>query len=93
MDSNAQIDVNDPVFFLIIALVALVLLSPRLAPRFLLGFKNFISPLEVKKRLDTGPDITLLDVRTPTECTADPGHIEGATPAPLDYLNAARAPR
>ncbi len=45
-----------------------------------------ITPEEVKQRLDTGEDLTILDVRAPFEFSTDPFIIPGALPFPLEQL-------
>ncbi len=45
-----------------------------------------ITPLEVKKRLDQGPPLTLLDVRHPSQVAQDPFTFPGAILLPLDSL-------
>jgi rhodanese-related sulfurtransferase len=41
---------------------------------------------ETRRRLKSGEDILILDVRTPAEFTGELGHIKGAINLPLDQL-------
>ena len=45
-----------------------------------------ITPEEVKRKLDIGEDLTILDVRAPFEFSTDPFIIPGAMPFPLEQL-------
>lgn len=55
--------------------------------RFLRGLAIArITPEEVKQRLDTGENLTILDVRAPFEFATDPFIIPGAVPFPIEQL-------
>lgn len=91
MNPEHQIHVTDLEFWLILFAVVALLLLPRLLPRLLLGLGVYLSPQEVKSRLDAGDELVLLDVRTPSEYLGELGHIRGAELLPLSELSAATA--
>ena len=81
---EGQITMTDPIAIALLVAVALLLLLPRLLPRLLVGLRSFISPLELKRRLDAGEKLLVLDVRTPGEFHQ--AHIPGAVNIPLVKL-------
>ena len=83
MESETQITMSDPQAWLILLLIALAMLLPRLLNRLLLGFKAFLPPSEVKRRLESNSPLLLLDVRTAGEFLGELGHIRGAMNIPL----------
>ena len=93
MESTTQITMNDPLAWLILALVALAMLLPRMLNRLTLGLKSFLPPSEVKRRIDSGEPILLLDVRSVSEFLGELGHIRGAMNIPLNELRHAIADR
>ncbi|MBB4286716.1 rhodanese-like domain-containing protein [Roseospira goensis] len=58
----------------------------RLMPRLLASGVPFVSPKEVRARLDSGDDMLVLDVRSPREFAGRGGHVPGALNLPLDQL-------
>ena len=89
METEFQITMSDPEAWLILLLVALAILLPRLLSRLLLGFKSFLSPSEVKRLIESGEPILLVDVRTPAEFLGELGHIRGAMNIPLHEFRGA----
>jgi uncharacterized membrane protein YdjX (TVP38/TMEM64 family)/rhodanese-related sulfurtransferase len=73
-----------------LALLALAIFLPRLVRRFRNGTPQWISIDELKRRLDVGAAIAVVDVRGPEEFGGPLGHIPGARNVPLGDL--ARAP-
>jgi uncharacterized membrane protein YdjX (TVP38/TMEM64 family) len=71
---------------LALALLAVVAFLPRLIGR--LRQKPMLSIPELKRRLDTGNDILVLDVRGPSDFTGEQGHIATAINIPLEELPA-----
>jgi uncharacterized membrane protein YdjX (TVP38/TMEM64 family)/rhodanese-related sulfurtransferase len=71
---------------LALALLAVVAFLPRLLARLRRGAMLDID--ELKRRLDAGEDILLLDVRTPQDFIGEQGHIQAATNIPLEELAA-----
>ena len=67
-----------------LSLLAAVALLPRLVRR--LRAKPMLDVLDLKRELDAGEDVLLLDVRTAAEFTADLGHIAQARNVPLEEL-------
>lgn len=67
-----------------LALLALAAFLPRLAARWRIG--TMLSVGQLKKRLDDGGALLLLDVRTPADYTGEQGHIEGSSNIPLEEL-------
>ncbi|SDE69876.1 rhodanese-like domain-containing protein [Rhodospira trueperi] len=58
----------------------------RMMPRLMAGGVPFVAPVELRKRLDQGDDVLVLDVRTSREFSDRHGHIPGALNLPLDQL-------
>ncbi len=87
MSSDVQIDVGDPAFFGILAVVVLLLMIPRLAPRWIAGRGAAISPIDLRRRLDGREAIVIVDVRTPGEYYGEDGRIGRSVLLPLDRLN------
>jgi uncharacterized membrane protein YdjX (TVP38/TMEM64 family)/rhodanese-related sulfurtransferase len=73
-----------------LALLALVIFLPRLVRRLRSGAAGWISTAELKRRLDAGAALTVLDVRGPDEFAGPLGHVPGAHNLPLGEL--ARTP-
>jgi rhodanese-related sulfurtransferase len=73
-----------------LALLALVILLPRLVRRLRNAPWGWISTHELKRRLDVGAPITVVDVRAAEEFDGPLGHIPGARNLPLPELT--RAP-
>ncbi len=69
---------------LAVALLGLVAFLPRIITRVRKGSMLTISHL--KKRLDDGDDILLLDVRTAEDYEGEQGHITGSVLIPLEQL-------
>ena len=86
MTSEDQIDITDPEGIALVVGVALLYLGVRLVPRFLAGFRNFIPPAEVKRRIDARQKLLLVDVRSRREFAGDLGHVPGALNVPLAEL-------
>ncbi|TNF96038.1 MAG: hypothetical protein EP297_10830, partial [Gammaproteobacteria bacterium] len=85
MDKQVStIEVGDPLFFLILAVVVLYVSLPRLLPILVVGYKHLISPRELKKMLTDPNPPFLIDVRTPSETAEQDNRIEGAHIIPLD---------
>lgn len=88
MGSDDQINITDPEGIALVAAVALIYLGIRLLPRFLVGFRNFVPAAEVKRRMDAGEGLLLVDVRSRGEFVGDLGHVRGALNVPLPELTA-----
>ena len=71
---------------LLVIAVVLVYGAIRMLPRLIVGFNAYWSPARVKQAIEDGESICLLDVRTPAEFAAEPGHIPGAINVPLNEL-------
>ena len=69
-----------------IALLAAAAFLPRLVARLRRGPMLDIDVLQ--RRLQSGEDVLVLDVRTPEEFTGELGHIQGARNLPLDAVSA-----
>lgn len=67
-----------------LSLLAAVTLLPRLVRK--LRASPMLEVLDLKRELDAGEDVLLLDVRTAAEFTADSGHIAQARNVPLEEL-------
>lgn len=70
---------------LALGLLAAVALLPRLVRR--LKGQRFIDPTALKRRLQSGEEVTLIDVRTPEEFLGPLGHIAGARNIPIAELS------
>jgi len=70
---------------LALALLAVVAFLPRLIGK--LRQKPMLSITELKKFIDTGEDILVLDVRSAEDFTGEQGHIAEATNVPLEELS------
>jgi uncharacterized membrane protein YdjX (TVP38/TMEM64 family)/rhodanese-related sulfurtransferase len=73
---------------LALALLAVVAFLPRLIGKLRKG--PMIDVPDLKRRLDAGEDILVLDVRPMDGYTGELGHIAGATHIPLDELDKRR---
>jgi rhodanese-related sulfurtransferase len=69
--------------FVVVLFVSLALLA-RTVSRLRRGPR--VDVRELKRRLDEGDDLLLLDVRTAADFVGDQGHIAGATNIPLESL-------
>jgi uncharacterized membrane protein YdjX (TVP38/TMEM64 family)/rhodanese-related sulfurtransferase len=67
-----------------LSLLSAVALLPRLVRK--LRARRMLEVLDLKRELDSGEDVLLLDVRTRAEFTADLGHIPRARNVPLEEL-------
>lgn len=67
-----------------LSLLAAVALLPRLVRK--LRARPMLEVLDLKRELDAGKDVLLLDVRTAAEFTAHSGHIAQARNVPLEDL-------
>ncbi len=86
MPSRDQINITDAEGIALVFGVALLYLGIRLLPRFLVGFRNFIPPEEVKRRIDADQKLLLVDVRSQGEFAGNLGHVQGALNVPLAQL-------
>jgi uncharacterized membrane protein YdjX (TVP38/TMEM64 family)/rhodanese-related sulfurtransferase len=68
-----------------LALLAAVAFLPRLVAR--LRQRPMLPITELKRRLDAGEDLLLLDVRTAADFVGEQGHIAGATNIALESLS------
>jgi uncharacterized membrane protein YdjX (TVP38/TMEM64 family)/rhodanese-related sulfurtransferase len=68
-----------------LALLAMIALLPRLVGR-MRGSFTWIEPKELKRRLDGGEGVTVIDVRGPDEFTGSFGHIAPARNIPIAEL-------
>src|SRR5262249_17797929 len=71
---------------LALALLAAIALLPRLVGRVRESF-TWIEPKDLKRRLDGGEGVTVIDVRGPDEFTGSFGHIATARNIPVAELN------
>ncbi len=71
---------------LALALLAVVAFLPRLV-RMIKG-RRFTDAATLKRRLESGEDVALIDVRTPEEFQGPLGHIAGARNIPIAELSA-----
>jgi len=69
-----------------LALLAAVAFLPRLTAR--LRRRPMLTVCELKRRLDSGEDLLVLDVRTAADFIGEQGHIAGTLSLPLDDLPA-----
>ncbi len=69
-----------------LALLAAIALLPRLVGRMRDSF-TWIEPKDLKRRLDGGEGVTVIDVRGPDEFTGSFGHIAAARNIPIAELN------
>jgi len=67
-----------------LALLAVLAFLPRLVAR--LRQRPMLAVTELKRRLDAGEDLLVLDLRTTADFTGEQGHIAGATNIPLEDL-------
>ncbi|MBF0093548.1 MAG: rhodanese-like domain-containing protein [Alphaproteobacteria bacterium] len=67
--------------------LAVALLAMKFLPRLIAGVP-FVSPLELKSKMDRGEELLVVDVRTESEFTGDLGHVPGAMNLPLGQLHA-----
>lgn len=86
MFADSQITMSDLSGISLVIIVALAYLGIRLLPRLIAGFNAYISPIEVKRRLEKAEDILLLDLRSDREFRGHLGHIAGSINIPLDTL-------
>lgn len=70
---------------LALGLLAAVAFLPRLVRR--LKGQRFTDPAALKRRLQSGEEVTLIDVRTPEEFQGPLGHIAGARNIPIAELS------
>ena len=75
---------------LALGLLAAVALLPRLITRMRRAF-SWIEPNELKRRLDSGEILTVIDVRGSDEFTGPLGHIATARHIPVAELDGRRA--
>jgi uncharacterized membrane protein YdjX (TVP38/TMEM64 family)/rhodanese-related sulfurtransferase len=73
-----------------LALLAAIALLPRLVGRMRESF-TWIEPKDLKRRLDGGEAVTVIDVRGPDEFTGSFGHIANARNIPIAELDSRRA--
>jgi rhodanese-related sulfurtransferase len=71
---------------IIVVAVFMIYGAIRLLPRLIAGLGAYVSALQVKHDMDQDQPLVLLDVRSPREFAAQPGHIPGAINAPLAQL-------
>ena len=71
---------------LALALLAAVALLPRLVRR--VKGQRFTDPATLGRRLESGEEVALIDVRTPEEFRGPLGHIAGASNIPIAELSA-----
>lgn len=67
-----------------LALVAAVAFLPRFVRK--LREKPMLAPADLKRQLDGGEDVLVLDVRPAADFTGEQGHIAGARSLPLEEL-------
>lgn len=72
--------------FLLVLVVALVYGTIRTLPRLIAGRHAYVPATDVKRDMDAGTDLLVLDVRSPAEFSGEPGHIPGALNVPLEQL-------
>ncbi|SDG53585.1 rhodanese-like domain-containing protein [Roseospirillum parvum] len=76
---------RDDNLFLYLALGMVALLLVKSLPRLLAGVP-FVGPQVLKKNIDEGQDLLIIDVRTPAEFTGKLGHVPGALNLPAAEL-------
>jgi rhodanese-related sulfurtransferase len=69
--------------FTLVLIVGLALLARTMAKVI---SRPRIDVVELRRRLDAGEDLVVLDVRTPTDFVGEQGHIAEATNIPLEEL-------
>ena len=69
-----------------VAVIVFMRFLPRIKAK-MLGIP-FVKAEDVKKRMDAGEDLIVIDVRTPGEFTGNLGHIEGALNLDASALSA-----
>jgi len=62
------------------------LLLFRMMPRLLARGVPFVSPKDLKARMDAGEDLLVVDVRSSREFTSRTGHVPGSLNLPLDQI-------
>jgi rhodanese-related sulfurtransferase len=67
-------------------MLAMIAFLSRLSRRFRATEPVWIEWDELQRRLTSGDQVTLLDVRQPEEFTSPPGHLPGAVNVPLTEL-------
>lgn len=72
--------------YAIVVVVFLIYGTIRLLPRLIAGFAAYVSASQLKHDMDQDRPLVLLDVRSPREYAAQPGHIPGAINVPLARL-------
>lgn len=68
-----------------LALLAAAAFLPRLISK--LRERPMLEVEELKRRLDTGEDLVVLDVRTSDDFVGEQGHLDAALNLPLEYLS------
>jgi rhodanese-related sulfurtransferase len=71
----------------VFALVIAAALAHKYVPRWR-ARSPFVDPAELKRRLDTGDDVVILDVRTAGEFAGKGGHLPGAVNLPFADIQA-----
>jgi rhodanese-related sulfurtransferase len=84
--SEGTITMTDPEGIALVAGVGLLYLLIRLLPRLLAGRGGFVSVADLARARQGAAPPLLLDVRSPAEYCAPPGHLPGAENMPLDAL-------
>ena len=69
------------------ALIIVAAVAYKYVPRWR-ARSPFVEPAELKRRLDAGDDVVILDVRTAGEYAGKGGHLPGAVNLPLADLKA-----
>lgn len=83
---DAGIGVTDPEGIAILVGVVLAYGLVRLIPRLIAGPRAYVAAHELKRRLEAGERLLLLDVRSPGEFQSEPGHAPDAVNVPLESL-------
>lgn len=76
---------QQPDFFMLLLIAVGAVVMMKFIPRLIAGVP-FVEPDDLKKMMDQGRDVVILDVRSAAEFTGKMGHVPGAVNVPLSQL-------
>ncbi len=76
---------QQPDFFMLLLIAVGAVVMMKFIPRLIAGVP-FVEPEVLKKMMDEGRDVVVLDVRSEAEFTGKLGHVPGAINLPLSQL-------
>ncbi len=77
---------QQPDFFMLMLIAVAAVVMMKFIPRLIAGVP-FVDPEALKKMMDEGRDVVVLDVRSTVEFTGKLGHVPGAVNVPLSQLS------